>query len=171
MVFLSAAFFLGLICVCLAVPHHNVARGTTSLIQTSPLVVPTSTPTNVPDSDQKIHSKHVNDFYKLYGWLKPGTSIPDKDLSKAIRKIQRKLKEPVTGVFSNKMMNMMNGPRCGTEQQYNSTEAEGHRDLNRRYVLWGPKWAKNTLTWRFENYSSDLATTKQQATIRLACNP
>lgn len=167
----STTFLLGLVCPCLAAPHYNVARGTTSLIPTSSLAASAPTPTKVPDADQKIHSKHVNDFYKLYGWLKPGTSIPDRDLSRAIRKIQIKLKEPVTGVFSDRMMELMNGPRCGTEQPYNSIEAEENQSLGSRYVLWGPKWAKNTLTWRFENYSSDLNTARQQATIRLACKP
>lgn len=89
--------------------------------------------------------------------------MPDSDLPEAIRKIQAKLKEPVTGEFSDKMMAMMNGPRCGTEQQYVGTKAgEGQE----RYVLWGPKWAKTTLTWRIDRYTNDLSQERQLSTIR-----
>jgi len=162
----AALLLLGVIHCCLATPHHHVARGTASLIPTSSLSPPIETPTTTPEADQKQHSQHVNDFYKLYGWLIPGNSVPDRDLPKAIRKIQRKLKEPVTGAFSDKMMKMMSGLRCGTEQPYDATEAEDHSSSDERYVLWGPKWAKTTLTWRFESYSGDLPTARQQSTVR-----
>ncbi|RAR15626.1 matrix metalloproteinase-19 isoform x2 [Stemphylium lycopersici] len=163
----ATLLLLGVVHFCLATPHHHAARGTT-LIPTSSLSAPTKTPTTTPKADQKQQSKHINDFYRLYGWLKPGNSVPDHDLPKAIRKIQRKLKEPITGALSDKMMNMMSGPRCGTEQPYNATEAEDHSSLDERYVLWGPKWAKTTLTWRFESYSGDLPTARQQSTLSAA---
>jgi hypothetical protein len=73
---------------------------------------------------------------------------------------------PITGAFSDKMMTMMSGPRCGNEQPYNATDAEDTPDLDKRYVLWGPKWVKTTLTWRFDSYSSDMPTARQQSTIR-----
>jgi hypothetical protein len=167
MVGFSAAFILlGAIRWCLASPHQYVARGTTALIPSATSASPSSTSPPSSALDQRQHSKHVNDFYRLYGWLKPGKSVPDSELPKAIRKIQRKLKEPVTGAFSDKMMNMMSGPRCGTEQPYNATDAEDASNVERRYVLWGPKWAKTTLTWRFDSYSNDLSTARQQSTIR-----
>jgi len=68
-------------------------------------------------------------------------------------------------------MDMMSGPRCGTEQTYNATDAEDALDVERRYVLWGPKWAKTTLTWRFDSYTNDLSTARQQSTIRLVKLP
>jgi hypothetical protein len=166
MVLFGPFFLLGVISCCLASPHHNLARGITSLIPSAPSTLPIATATATPIPDQRQHSKHVNDFYKLYGWVRPGAFVPDSDLPKAIRKIQRKLKEPVTGAFSDKMMTMMSGPRCGTEQPYNATDVEDTPDLDKRYVLWGPKWVKTTLTWRFDSYSSDLPTARQQSTIR-----
>ena len=166
MVLPGSILFFGVIGCCLASSHQNVARGITSLIPSASPTLPSSTPTATPIADQRLHSKHVNDFYKLYGWAKSGASVPDSDLPKAIRKIQRKLKEPVTGTFSDKMMTMMSGPRCGTEQPYNATDAEETTDLDKRYVLWGPKWMKTTLSWRFDSFSNDLPTARQQSTIR-----
>ncbi len=165
-VFSGVFILLGLICSCIASPQRHVARGSTALIPSATSALPSSTLAPTPAIDQRQHSKHVNDFYKLYGWLKPGASVPESELPKAIRKIQRKLKEPVTGAFSEKMKKMMSGPRCGTEQPYNATDAEDTSDIEGRYVLWGPKWTKTTLTWRFDSYSSDLSTARQQSTIR-----
>jgi|TARA_R110002003_G_scaffold589_15_gene20671 hypothetical protein len=154
---------LGIIVCCFATEHGIAARGTLALI-------PSASPTQaVPPSataDQKKHSKHVNDFYKLYGWLKPNTTVLDKDLPKAIRKIQKVLEEPVTGVFSDKMMDIMTKPRCGTEQPYNETDAKAPPALHKRFVLWGSKWSKTTITWRFASYSADLSAAQQQSTIR-----
>jgi hypothetical protein len=155
---------LGSISSCNARQHRNVARDTLALI---PSASPTVSVAPSATADQRKHSKHVNDFYKLYGWLKPNTTVPDADLPKAIRKIQTVLTEPVTGVFSDKMMHIMTSPRCGTEQPYNDTAAKAPGDLHKRYVLWGPKWAKTTLTWRFINYSTDVPVAQQQSTLRL----
>jgi hypothetical protein len=143
--------------------HRNVARNTIAIIPSaSPAqpIQPTATP------DQRRHSKHVNDFYKLYGWLKPNTSVPDKELPKAIRKIQKVLKEPVTGIFSDRMMEIMTRPQCGTEQVYNETAAKAPLDLHKRFVIWGSKWAKSTITWQFVSYSADLSAAQQQSTLR-----
>ncbi|KAI4948783.1 hypothetical protein J4E86_008132 [Alternaria arbusti] len=166
--FSIAFLLLGTLRCCLASPHQHFARGTTALIPSATSASPDSTPPPSPAIDQRQHSKHVNDFYRLYGWLKPGASVSDSELPRAIRKIQKKLKEPVTGAFSDKMMDMMSGPRCGTEQPYNTTDAEDASDVERRYVLWGPKWAKTTLTWRFDSYTNDLSTARQQSTISAA---
>ncbi|KAF2831136.1 hypothetical protein CC86DRAFT_378039 [Ophiobolus disseminans] len=153
---------LGYISVSVAASHRNVARGTIALI-------PSASPTRVippaATADQKRHSKHVNDFYKLYGWLKPNTTIQDLELPKAIRKIQKALKEPVDGVFSDKMMDIMTKPRCGVEEPYNVTAAEAPADVHKRYVLWGSKWSKTTLTWRFTSYTNDISQGQQQSTV------
>lgn len=154
---------LGNIAYTVAVNHRSFARDNIALI---PSVSPTR-PTAPPATPEaKKHAKHVNDFFKMYGWLEPGKSVPDAELPKAIRKIQKVLKEPVTGVMSNEMSDMMNKPRCGTEQEYNKTDAALPPDLHKRYVLWGPKWTKSPLTWRFLSYSSDLPTAQQQSTLR-----
>jgi hypothetical protein len=148
---------------CLVTGTQNMARDTIALI---PSASPTRPAQSSATADQKGHSKHVNDFYKAYGWLKPGTTVPDKDLPRAIRKIQKVLKEPVDGVFSDKMMDIMTKPRCGVEEPYNATAAEATPDLHKRYVLWGSKWAKTALTWRFVSYSNDLSQAQQQSTLR-----
>jgi hypothetical protein len=153
----------GSISCSLAGLHRNVARDGIALI---PSASPIKAMLPSPAPDQRKHSKHVNDFYKLYGWLKPNTTVPDKDLPKAIRKIQKALEEPEDGVFSDKMMDIMTKPRCGTEQPYNETAAMAPTGLHKRYVVWGSKWAKTTVTWRFESYSSDLSAAQQQSTLR-----
>lgn len=91
--------------------------------------------------------------------------MPDNELPTAIRKIQKVLKEPVTGVLSDKLVNIMSKPRCGSEQPYNETDAKLPPDLQKRYVLWGPKWAKTSLTWRFVSYSEDLSQQVQRSTL------
>jgi hypothetical protein len=163
MVLLRLILLLGSIPFTSAGSHRNFARGTIAII---PSASPTQSirPTATPD--QKQHSKHVNDFYKLYGWLKPNTTVPDKELPRAIRKIQKVLREPVTGIFSDKMMDIMTKPRCGTEEPYNETAANEPAGLHKRYVMWGSKWAKTSLTWRFINYSSDLPAAQQQSTLK-----
>jgi hypothetical protein len=163
MVPLKLLLLLGSITYVVAGRHRYAARDTIAII---PSASPTQSvrPTAIPD--QKQHSKHVNDFYKLYGWLKPNTTVPDKDLPKAICKIQKALEEPVTGIFSDRMMDIMTKPRCGTEQAYNETAANAPPALHKRYVLWGSKWAKSTLTWRFVKYSADLSAAQQQSTLR-----
>jgi hypothetical protein len=163
MVSLKLLVLLASVQSSLAGHHRNLARGTISIIPSASPIQPIQ-PSAIPD--QKKHSKHVNDFYKLYGWLKPDTTVPDKDLPKAIRKIQKVLEEPVTGVFSDRMMNIMTKPRCGTEQPYNETAAKAPPDLHKRYVMWGSKWPKTTLTWRFISYSADLSAAQQQSTLR-----
>lgn len=148
----------------LAYEPRKFARDTIALI---PSASPTRLPPPAATADQRKHSKHVNDFYKLYGWLKPNTTVPDQELPKAIRKIQKILKETVDGVFSDKMMDIMTKPRCGVEEPYNATSADAPAEVHKRYVLWGSKWAKTTLTWRFMSYSNDLPQAQQQQTIRL----
>jgi hypothetical protein len=163
MILVKLVLLLVAIPCSLAARHRNIARGTIAIIPSaSPTqsVLPSATP------DQRQHSKHVNDFYKLYGWLKPNTSVPDKELPKAIRKIQKVLDEPVTGIFSDKMMDIMTKPRCGTEQPYNETAAKLPGELHKRYVVWGSKWAKTTLTWRFFSYTSDVSVSQQQSIVR-----
>jgi hypothetical protein len=148
---------------CIARERHIVSRDTVALI---PSTSPTRVATPSATADQRHHSNHVNDFYKLYGWLKPNTSVPDSELPKAIRKIQKVLKEPVTGVFSNELMDIVTRPRCGTEQPYNGTDAKSPAALHKRYVLWGSKWSKTTLTWRFLSYSTNVSANVQQSTLR-----
>ncbi|KAH5319569.1 hypothetical protein HBI12_113460 [Parastagonospora nodorum] len=165
MILLPLLLLLGGVPCSLASPHRNIGRGNIAII---PSASPTKPSLPSATLDQKQHSKHVNDFYKLYGWLRPNTIVPDEDLTKAIRKIQRVLDEPVDGIFSDKMMDIMTKPRCGTDQPYNATAAEAPAGLHRRYVVWGSKWAKSTVTWRFDSYSSDLPQAQQQSTVSAA---
>jgi hypothetical protein len=160
---LRLLLLFGSISSSLAARHRNIARGTIALIPSASPTV-SALPSAIPN--QGKHSKHVNDFYKLYGWLKPNTVVPDKDLPKAISKIQKVLEEPVDGIFSDRMMDIMTKPRCGTEQPYNETVARASTEIHKRYVIWGSKWAKTTLTWRFDSYSSDLPAAQQQSTLR-----
>lgn len=165
MTLLGFLFLLGIISFGYASENRHVARGTVSLIGSVSPTAP-AVPSETAQAEAKKHSKHVNDFFKLYGWLKPGTTVPDSELPKAIRKIQHVLKEPVTGIVSDKMMDIMSRPHCGTEQPYNETDAKAPPGLHKRFVLWGSKWGKQTVTWRFVNYTADTSSSTQQSTIR-----
>jgi hypothetical protein len=165
---LTLLVLFGCISSCFATGARNFARVNNAII---PSVSPTRPAQPSATADQKRHSKHVNDFYKAYGWLKPNTTVAEKDLPRAIRKIQKALKEPVDGVFSDKMMDIMTKPRCGVEEPYNATSAEAPPDLHKRYVLWGSKWPKSSLTWRFASYSNDVSQAVQQSIVRSVLLP
>jgi len=87
-------------------------------------------------------------------------------MTAAIRKIQRILHEPETGVYDERMERVMSKPRCGTEQPYNATDAglDG-KSPHKRFVLWGPKWDHTPLTYRFINFTADLASSRQQSIV------
>ena len=157
---------LGFFSVCCASNNRNVARGRVGLIPSVSPVQPAPFSAATAQAVSKKQSKHIHEFFKLYGWLKPGASIPDSELPKAVRRIQRAMKEPVTGVLSNTMLDIMNRPRCGTEQPYNDTDSKTANGLQKRYVIWGAKWAQSTVTWSFANYTSDVPASRQKSTLR-----
>jgi hypothetical protein len=111
----------------------------------------------------------VHDFFRLFGWLRTNETIPDREIAAAIRKIQRILRAPETGVYDERMEAVMSRPRCGTVQPYNATDASKNRPSkkNKRYVLWGPKWHHQTITYRFINYTAEVAADKQRTVLRL----
>ncbi len=156
---------IGLISVCSASNHRKAARGRIGLIPSVSPAVP-AVPAATAQAISKKQSKHIHEFFQLFGWLRPGTSIPDTDLPKAVRKIQRAMKEPVTGVLSNTMLDIMNRPRCGTEQPYNDTDSKTVTGIQKRYVIWGAKWQQSTITWKFANYTSDVSPSTQRSTAR-----
>ncbi|KAJ4372460.1 hypothetical protein N0V83_004234 [Neocucurbitaria cava] len=166
MTLFASFLLLGVISCSLASNNRIVTRSSIALI---PSVSPTLpvVPSATAQALSKKHSKHVNDFFKLYGWLEPGKSVPDSDLPKAIRKIQKVLKEPVTGVFSDKMMDMLDKPRCGTEQPYNETDAKNPSDIHKRYVLWGSKCAAFAQWMRFMPLNIVPANTNANADINI----
>ncbi|KAF2281286.1 uncharacterized protein EI97DRAFT_454492 [Westerdykella ornata] len=159
--------FLNLFSVCLTQDINNaVASGTVSQI-------PSALPTPVDPSwrhNRTRQRKHVHDFFKLFGWLRHNDTIKDHDFPAAIRRIQRILHEPETGEYDEKMEVVMSRPRCGTIQPFNATDARmpDGGTLRKRYVLWGPKWNSATVTYRFLNYTSDIAADLQRETLRKA---
>jgi hypothetical protein len=132
--------------------------------------IPSATPTLDPTwrHDRARQKKHVHDFFRLFGWLRSNETIQDRDIPAAIRKIQRILRAPETGVYDERMEMVMSRPRCGTNQPYNATDAERpdrSGKKHRRYVLWGPKWNHRTVTYRFHNYTADLGSEKQRSIL------
>lgn len=111
------------------------------------------------------HAKHINEFFKSYGWLKSNESVPDTELPKAVEKIQHALNEPVTGIITDNLTKILTAPRCGTLQPYNDTAAKSPTEHHKRYVVWGPKWALSTLTWKLVAYSVTASREYQQSTI------
>jgi hypothetical protein len=154
---------------CLAA---SIATDTSDLIpsaitNTIPSATPTSNPTPSWKNDRPRQSKHVHDFFKSFGWLRKDTTIKDGDMPAAIRKIQKILQEPETGVYDERMEAIMSKPRCGTEQPYNETDANLNGTTpHKRYVLWGPKWDHTSITYQFINYTGDLASERQKSIVR-----
>lgn len=162
----ALVLILSLISGCLAHSVNNdlVARGTS--------IIPSASPSPTPDAssswknDKRRQWKHIHEFFKAYGWLKHNATIPDQDLPKAIRKIQKVLREPETGEYTERLEYVMSRPRCGTVQPYNETDANADSSLHSRYVLWGPKWDHTTITYRFLNYTAALPAEQQRNIVR-----
>lgn len=134
-------------------------------------LIPSARPTPTPPSDSfridpKKVSKEVHNFFRAYGWLRHNQTISDSDIPRAIKKIQKAIRHPETGVYDSKLNTLMSRPRCGTEQAYNETAANEGLDVHKRYVLWGPKWDHSPVTYRFHNYTADLDVGSQRSIVR-----
>lgn len=169
---LSAILLAGLIGSCVSSPVNDVVARGTSII---PSIAPTPTAMPQPAEglrvDKKKQAKNVHNFFKAYGWLKKDEAIPETKLPAAIRKIQKVLKVPETGVYDEHMDTVMSKPRCGTTPQYNPSESlenNINKTVHSRYVLWGPKWDHTSITYRFINYTADLPAMQQRSLVRYA---
>ncbi|KAL5381436.1 hypothetical protein DPSP01_007150 [Paraphaeosphaeria sporulosa] len=164
-----AILLTGLIGSCVSGPINDlVGRGTSIIPSAAPTPTPTPQPADVLRVDKNKRSKNVHNFFKAYGWLKKDGTIPDSKLPVAIRKIQKVLKVPETGVYDVHLDTVMSKPRCGTIPQYNPSESLDNSTLQSRYVLWGPKWDHTSITYRFVNYTADLPPAQQRSLVSAA---
>lgn len=161
---LVTALLWGLLPLSLATPQAP-AKSTTAVSQ-----IPSALPTLDPNwrTNRTRQHQHVHDFFQLFGWLRPDDTIKESDLPAAIRKVQRVLREPETGIYDERMERVLSRPRCGTTPLAPNTQPPpGPKEHRKRYVLWGPKWATNVVTYRFLNYSPDLSSDRQRSLLRL----
>ncbi|KAJ4296213.1 hypothetical protein N0V90_006258 [Kalmusia sp. IMI 367209] len=166
--FLFATFLAGIIGSYASRSLNNVG-GKTSIIPSAP-PAPTATPQpgDALRTDKKKQAKNVHNFFKAYGWIRKDDAIPETKLPAAIRRIQKVLKVPQTGIYDERMDAVMSKPRCGTIPQYNESEALDSDGLHKRFVLWGPKWDHTTITYRFLNYTADLPAEQQRSIVSAA---
>jgi hypothetical protein len=145
--------------------ERSIPDSTSTFITRRP---PDATPTPRPRSpwrqNRTRESWEIHNFFKLFGWLERNATIREDDIPAAIRKIQKVLHEPETGVYDDSIENVMAKPHCGTEPPYNETDATS--PLQKRFTIWGPKWDRPTLTYRFINYTADLPPERQRAILR-----
>lgn len=83
----------------------------------------------------------------------------DEATESAIRTFQEFYHLPITGDLNKQTINLMLKPRCGVEDVVNE---------DRKYVAVGTKWDKKHLTYRFENFTSDLSQTSVKKSIEAA---
>lgn len=162
----GAVFLFSIIPSCLSLPENNENVAARTISQ-----IPSSLPTIDPSwrHNRTRQRKHIHDFFQLFGWIRHNESIPDDALPAAIRKVQKVLREPETGVYDERMETVMSRPRCGTIQPYNETDAAiSNGTMHKRFVLWGPKWDHTTITYRFVNYTTDLTSERQRSIVRSA---
>ncbi|KAF2869464.1 hypothetical protein BDV95DRAFT_609009 [Massariosphaeria phaeospora] len=146
-------------------------QSTTETIPTKSLnLIPSATPTSTtPGSwrnDKKRQSRHVHQFFRAYGWLERNASIEEPEMPAAIRKIQMVLRDPPTGVYDERLDQVMSKPRCGTIPEYNATDANADGGIHKRFVLFGAKWNHSPLTYRFLNFTADLPSERQRTIVR-----
>ncbi|KAF2202884.1 hypothetical protein GQ43DRAFT_470510 [Delitschia confertaspora ATCC 74209] len=155
-----------------------ISTTTTATTHPAPASIPTSNPSHTSPwrHNRTRESSEIHYFLKLFGWLPSNTTLPDTDIPSAIRKIQKVLRKPQTGVYDDTIENAMAKPHCGTEPPYNETDADeatvvdasNRTLLAKRYTIWGPKWDHTSLTYRFINYASDLPPERQRAILATA---
>ena len=166
-IFAVGLLFIFSYCLAASIPAGTRALIPSAITNAIPSATSTSDPTPSWKNDQPRQSKHVHDFFKSFGWLRKDTTIKDGDMPAAIRKIQRILHEPETGIYDERMEATMSKPRCGTEPPFDETDANLNGTTpHMRYVLWGPKWDHTSLTYRFINFTGDLASERQKSIIR-----
>jgi hypothetical protein len=155
---------IGILPHCFALLNGPIVlTGTLSLI---PSVLPTANPAS-GHVDRTKQSKHIHDFFKLFGWLNRDDTLSAVDMPPAIRKVQSILRTPETGIYDDRMEAILSKPRCGTVPQYNESGVRlSDGDLHKRYVLWGAKWHKYTITYRFLNFTADISTNRQWALVK-----
>jgi hypothetical protein len=159
------SLFVGVIVCCLLFPLVQASAQRTSLVPSaSPLPTPTATPQVRPDTRKE--SKRVHEFFKAFGWLRNNEHIPDDKIPAAVRRIQKVLRVPPTGVYDDRVDSVLSRPRCGTIPPYNATDAIGDGDIRKRFVLWGPKWDHSPITYRFLNYTAKLPSDRQKSIFR-----
>lgn len=167
MKFVRTVVFFGVISSCLSLPQGTPTDP--DPVDQIPSAIPTLDPSWRHNRTRQ--HKHVHDFFKLFGWLRRNDTIKEDDIPAAIRKIQRVLKEPETGEYDERMEVVMSRPRCGTIPPFNPADADispRSDHVHKRYVLWGPKWNRQTITYRFVNYTSDIGSDRQRATLSTA---
>ncbi|KAF2679304.1 hypothetical protein K458DRAFT_314456 [Lentithecium fluviatile CBS 122367] len=163
----SPSFLIGVVvCYILCIVNHATAQGTSLIPSASPLPKPSAVPQG--RADRRKQSKNVHDFFKAFGWLRHNETIPDAQFPAAVRRIQKVLREPPTGVYDQHMESVMSRPRCGTIPPYNPDEAKGDKDIRKRYVIWGPKWDHSPITYRFNNFTADLPADRQKSIVSAA---
>jgi len=115
------------------------------------------------------------EYLRRYGYLQPSSTASDTQLeslqsdssnsfSSAIRKFQRMAGIRVTGTMNTETIAMMERPRCGVSDHIQ--EEEGTR--KKRYVLEGSSWENHQLTYKFQNYTADMAQYKVASEIAKA---
>jgi len=163
---LTVAFLLGIItsCTTLTIRNHGVS-GTSIIPSASPLPTTTPSPVDSLRVDKKHQAKKLHNFLAAYGWVKKDKEIPDAKMPDAIKRVQKVLKVPQTGVYDEHMDTVMSRPRCGTVPQYNESDGLDADNIQKRFVIWGPKWDHTTITYRFVNYTADLPAAQQRSLI------
>ncbi|XP_073525781.1 stromelysin-2-like isoform X2 [Phyllobates terribilis] len=104
----------------------------------------------ISSSEQNLAEEYLNKFYSF-------TATENNSFIKRLEAMQRFLRIKLTGMLDPHTINMMKAPRCGVPDVTElSTRSER------------PKWQKNSITYRIENYTPDLPTSVVDDLIKKA---
>ncbi|PIK48147.1 putative matrilysin isoform X2, partial [Apostichopus japonicus] len=117
------------------------------------------------------------DWLIKYGYLTDSSDVTLFEHTMAIMNMQHFHKLPVTGVIDREEFNIMQRTRCGCPDMMaddemqalgDSSTSVGQLERFRRYVVNRDRdvWPSNDLTYRFNDFTSDLPTTVQEEEMR-----
>ncbi|NP_001171780.1 matrix metallopeptidase 19-like precursor [Saccoglossus kowalevskii] len=117
------------------------------------------------------------EYLETYGYLNKDELHDAVDMQNAVMNFQRMANVEVSGNLDSATMSMMEMPRCGVEDmtgtaimgtEMNETFSQFTSYRSKRYALAGRKWDRTNLTYKFVNFTPDLAIVEQKKTIEQA---
>lgn len=74
--------------------------------------------------------------------------LDHREIERAIKLMQKYAHLPQTGRMDQRTMDIMKSPRCGVPDVKSST-TKYRRSITKRFAVYGSKWDKSPITWKY----------------------